>query len=141
MTKETADQTTVTSPFDAFASLFKMPEIEGDFGLDGMNKSMGAASEAGRILFDGAKAVMAKNIDIARENVQEVVDLATGAVTNKTPEASFQTVSDLTAKMAQRNMAGMREVADLMIDANQKAVTVMQERYAGALDEMSKGTS
>ncbi len=122
--------------FEAMADFFMAPKLDlatlGDFH----RKNFDAAYQAGKIMTDGAKAVMTKQVELGRDMAQEFSDIATGAAKAKDGDnialagmTAFQTAS-------QKNMANMRELADIAFDANQKAFAVVQARYVESMAEL-----
>lgn len=121
--------------FEAMADLFMVPKLDMSAAGDFHRKNMEAATEAGKILFDGSKAVAAKQVELSRDYVQEMTDMASGASKAK-DDTSPMVGFEFFQAAAQKNMASMREIADIAFDANQKAFAVMQTRYTECLSEV-----
>lgn len=135
--KKVADE--AQKGFESMADLMMMPRLDasamGDFG----RKNMDAMIEVGRILFDGAKNLTAKQIEVNRDMVQEFTNISTGVAKAKEGNAPGLGLDAFQA-MSQKNMTSAREIADIAFQANQKAFAVLQKRFTDAVSELQGET-
>ena len=54
----------------------------------------------------------------------------------KTPENGFAKSTEFAQGLVQKNIKASREASDVLVDAGQKAVTVLQERFAAGTEEI-----
>lgn len=122
--------------YEAFAEMFSAPTFDAAAIFEFQRKNMDASVEAGKILFDGIKAAAQKQIDLSKDALAEITEASTDVFTNKTPETGFAKTVEFTQGIMRKNLANMREVSDVMISANQKAVSILQDRYEAGSKEM-----
>jgi len=123
--------------FEAMADFFMIPKLDLSMLGDFHRKNFDASYQAGKILADGSKAILAKQVEMGRDMAQEFSDVATGAA-KAADDSSASGVAGMSAfqSVAQKGMANMRDLADIAFDANQKAFAVMQARYSESLAEL-----
>lgn len=123
--------------YDAMSEWFSVPNFDAKGVFEFQRRNIEAAIEANKIVFDGLKAATQKNIDLAKDSIAELNEVAGTAVSAKTPETSLQDSFELTKKMYQKNLAVAREAGDLVVDAGQKAVALLQKRYTDGAEELN----
>ncbi|WCL52701.1 phasin family protein [Gimibacter soli] len=131
--KMTAD---LKKGFEAFADFFKTPKLDVTSVIEFQKKNIEAAVEANKIAFEGAKAAAQAQIDMTKDAVAKFNDAATEVFSTKSPESSVTKGYEVAQKMFQSNLKGYREVTDLVIASNQKAVAVLQARYTAGVEEL-----
>lgn len=122
--------------FEAFADYFTAPTFDAKSVFEFQRKNVEAVVEANKIIFEGAKAAAQKNIDLAKDTLAEVNEATTAAMGSKTPENGVQKSVEMAQGMLQKNIKIARESADVMVDAGQKAVAVLQDRYTESTEEL-----
>ena len=135
-TKTEAKKTEAKKPADMFADWMTVPSFDAKGVFEFQRKNMEAAVEANKIVFEGMKTVAQKHIDLAKDSMAEMNEAATTAVNSKTPETGATKFADMSQDMMQKNIKIAREATDVMVDAGQKAVTVLQERFAEGSEEI-----
>lgn len=135
-TKTETKKAEAKKPADLFADWMTVPSFDAKGVFEFQRKNVEAAVEANKIVFEGMKSAAQKQIDLAKDSMAEINEVATTAVNSKTPENGATKFADLSQAMIQNNIKVAREVTDVMVDAGQKAVTVLQERVSEGSEEI-----
>ncbi|RMB08490.1 phasin family protein [Eilatimonas milleporae] len=122
--------------FDAFADMFSAPAVDVNSLFEFQRKNVEATVEANRIVFDGMKNVAQHQIDMAKDNLAELNELASTSFMEKTPENGMSSGMEAAQDIFRKNMTAAREAGDVAVEASQKAIAVLQKRYEEGVKEL-----
>jgi len=123
--------------FERFSAFFSMPNMDGTMFSDGINKNVETAMAVGKAYFDGSKEIIAKQVDLAKDHMQDMVQLGADLNANKLSESGMKSGLDAMQAAGQRNMQGMKDIAEATTSMHQNALKILQERYQTGLEEVS----
>ena len=121
----------------AFTSM-KMPGLP-DFQAfaDAQKRNLEALTTANKLAMEGAQAVGRRNMEI----IQQVMAEMTQAIQNisaaeGSPNAKAAQQAEMMKAAYERAVANMQEIAELIQKSNGEAVSVLNRRFAEALEEV-----
>ena len=135
----------MTDPF-SFKPNMDMSKIFAEFRLPAMpdmsalakaqQKNLEAISAANKVALEGARAVAERHMEIVQQSVAEMQD----AMRSMANPADIQEQAAKRAEMAkatyERAVGQMQELADLIQKSSGEALSVLQSRFAEAMEEV-----
>ena len=136
-----ADPKNAASPFDFdFTKMMadlKMPGV--DALVDGQRRNLEAMTAANKAAMDGVQAVMQRQAEILRESLTEAAKAAQdNAAAPANPQEAVTKQAELVRAAFEKNVANMKELAELMAKANTEAYEVLNKRFQEVMDDMQK---
>lgn len=121
----------------AFTSM-KMPGMP-DFQVfaDAQKRNLEALATANKLAMEGAQAVGRRNMEIMQQVMGEMTQAMQSMTTlegSPTDKAAQQ--AEMVKGAYERAVANMREIAELIQKSNGEAVSVLNRRFAEALEEV-----
>jgi phasin family protein len=121
----------------AFTSM-KMPGLP-DFQAfaDAQKRNLEALTTANKLAMEGAQAVGRRNMEIIQQVMSEMTQaMQSLSVTEASPNAKAAQQAELMRTAYERAVANMQEIAELIQKSNGEAVSVLNRRFAEALEEV-----
>jgi phasin family protein len=121
----------------AFTSM-KMPGLP-DFQAfaDAQKRNLEALTTANKLAMEGAQAVGRRNMEIIQQVMSEMTQaMQSLSVTESSPNAKAAQQAELMRTAYERAVANMQEIAELIQKSNGEAVSVLNRRFAEALEEV-----
>jgi phasin family protein len=121
----------------AFTSM-KMPGLP-DFQAfaDAQKRNLEALTTANKLAMEGAQAVGRRNMEIIQQVMSEMTQaMQSLSVTETSPNAKAAQQAELMRTAYERAVANMQEIAELIQKSNGEAVSVLNRRFAEALEEV-----
>ena len=128
-------------PFGDFANLmtqFQVPGINWQELVTTQQRNLEAVAKANQILFEGASAVMRREIEVLRSAMEEAATASRALVQQRggDPQASAAERLAMARTAFERAIENMRELSDLAARCNREALDVVNRRTLEAFDEM-----
>lgn len=103
--------------------------------MDAYKRNLEAMSAANRIALEGAQAVARRHMEIVQQTMSELTEnlRAMSAIDAPTEKAAKN--AELLKKAYERAVANTKELADLIQHANAEAVSLLNKRFAEAVEE------
>jgi len=121
----------------AFASM-KMPGLP-DFQVfaDAQKRNLEALTMANKLAMEGAQAVGRRNMEIIQQVMSEMTQAMQSLGTaDGSPNAKAAQQAEMMKAAYERAVANMQEIAELIQKSNGEAVSVLNRRFAEALEEV-----
>ena len=140
----------MTDPF-SFKPNMDMTKLLAEFRLPAMpdmsalakaqQKNLEAISAANKVALEGARAVAERHMEIVQQSVAEMQD----AMRSMANPADIQEQAAKRAEMAkatyERAVGQMQELADLIQKSSGEALSLLQKRFAEAMEEVKSFSS
>jgi phasin family protein len=128
------------TPFDfditkAFAD-FKVPGMDVETILAAQRKNIEALAAANKLAFDGVQAVMKRQMEIARQAVEETMSAAREMSVTGNPGDKAAKQAEMVKEAIERTLANMRELAEMMGKSNREAFELLNKRFTQTMDEL-----
>lgn len=117
-----------------------------DFRIPGMldiqalaaaqRRNFEALSAANRVALEGAQAVARRHMEILQQAMAEMTQAMESVSGEATPQDKAAKQAELVKATYGRAVANMQEIADLIQKSNSEAVSLLNKRFAEAMDEV-----
>ena len=122
--------------FSKFATDFKLPALDIEAYISAQRKNMEALSQANRLAYDGLQAVAKRQIEIARQSLEQATTAAREVAEPGTPHDKAAKQAELAKTSFERAISNLRELGELVTKANTEAFDLLQTRFTQGLDEV-----
>ena len=123
-----------------FAKLFAemklpaMPDLEGFIAAN--RRNIEAFTAANRVAMEGAQAVARRNMEIMQQSIAELTECMKAFAEADGPQAKAAKQAEMMKQAYERAVANMQELRDLIQHSNSEALSLLNKRFAEALDEV-----
>ena len=111
-----------------------MPDMEAFLGYQ--RRNMETLSQANRVALEGAQAVAKRHMEIAQQAMAELTDAMKSISAAEAPQAKAAKQAELLKTSYAKAVSNMKEIADLIQRANGEALSLINRRFAEAMDEV-----
>jgi len=147
---EASKSSSTTTPFamamsqaktaaDEFTKRFaemKLPAMPGmDTLMSAHKRNIEALSAANRIALEGAQAVAKRHMEIMQQTMAELTETMRAMAVPEAPQAMAAKQTELLKIAYERAVANTREISDLIQQSNGEALSLLNKRFAEAMDE------
>ena len=119
----------------AFAG-FTFPGLDVESIVAAQRKNLEALTQANQLAVEGVQAVARRQVEIAREAVDEVSSLVREWTQPGAPEERIAKNAEYAKQAFEKGVANARELAELVTKANTEAFSVIQKRVAEGFEEL-----
>ncbi|HZB91945.1 MAG TPA: phasin family protein [Stellaceae bacterium] len=119
----------------AFAG-FNFPGLDIESVVAAQRKNLEALTQANQLAVEGVQAVARRQVEIARETVDEVSSLVREWTQPGAPEERIAKHAEYAKQAFEKGVANARELAELVTKANTEAFSVIQKRVAEGFEEL-----
>jgi len=135
----------MTDPF-SFKPNMDITKIMAEFRLPAMpdmtelakaqQKNLEAISAANRVALEGARAVAELHMEIVQQSVAEMQDAMRSMAKPSDAQEQAAKRAEMAKATYERAVGQMQELADLIQRSSGEALSVLQKRFAEAMDEV-----
>lgn len=119
----------------AFAG-FQLPGFDVESIVAAQRKNLEALTQANQLAVEGVQAVARRQVEIAREAVDEVSSLVRDWTQPGAPEERMAKNAEYAKLAFEKGIANARELAELVTKANAEAFGVIQKRVSEGFEEL-----
>jgi phasin family protein len=120
--------------FFADMKLPAMPDME--VFVAASRKNLETLSAANRIALEGAQAVARRHMEIVQSSMAELTEAMQALAAADAPQAKAAKQAELLKQAYQHAVAHMKELSDLIQQSNAEALSLINQRFAEAMDEV-----
>ena len=114
----------------------KMPGTPGATELmEAHKRNLEAMSAANRIALEGAQTVARRHMEIVQQTMTELSEQLRAMASIETPQEKAAKQAELLKQAFEHAASNTKELADMIQHANQEAVSLLNKRFAEAMDE------
>ena len=127
---------------------FDMMKVLGEFRMPAMpdmealaaaqRRNIEALSTANRVALEGAQAVARRHMEIMQTSVAEMTEAMQSFSTADAPQDKAAKQAQLAKASYEKAVANLQEIADLIQKSNHEALSVLNKRFAEAMDEVKR---
>ena len=127
---------------------FDMMKVLGEFRMPAMpdmealaaaqRRNIEALSTANRVALEGAQAVARRHMEIMQASVAEMTEAMKSFSTADAPQDKAAKQAQLAKASYEKAVANLQEIADLIQKSNHEALSVLNKRFAEAMDEVKR---
>ena len=122
------------SRFFAEMKLPALPDIESLLAAN--RKNLETLSAANRVAMEGAQAVARRHMEIVQGNMAELTEAMQALASTDAPQVKAAKQAELLKQAYQHAVAQMTELCDLIQQSNAEALSLINRRFAEAMDEV-----
>ncbi len=111
-----------------------MPDVEQLAAAQGRNFE--ALSAANKVALEGAQAVARRHMEILQQSMSEMTQAMQSMAGAQDPQARATKQAEMLKAAYERAVSNMREVADLIQKSNTEALSLLNQRFTEAMDEV-----
>jgi phasin family protein len=115
---------------------FRLPTVDVEAVVASQRKNIEALTQANQLAVEGVQAVARRQVEIARQAVEEYTSLLRDLSTPVAPEDRLAKQVDVVKGAMEKGLANARELAELATKANTEAFNVINKRFTESLDEV-----
>ena len=115
---------------------FRLPTVDVEAVVAAQRKNIEALTQANQLAVEGVQAVARRQVEIARQAVEEYTSLLRELTTPVAPEDRLAKQVDVVKGAMEKGLANAREIAELATKANTEAFNVINKRFTEGLDEV-----
>jgi phasin family protein len=115
---------------------FRVPAVDVDAVVASQRKTIEAFTQANQLAVEGVQAVARRQVEIARQSVEEFTSFFREISQPGTPEDKLAKQAEVMKGALEKGLANARELAELATKANTEAFNVLNKRVAEGLDEV-----
>ena len=120
---------------------WRLPGFDLEAMAQSQRKNIEALTQANQLALEGTQAWMRRNLELARETMEEVSAMMTEFTKPTTSiEARFQRQAEYSKKAIEKGFANIRDLAELVSKANTDAFGVISKRVTEGLEEVRELT-
>ena len=95
-----------------------------------------ALSAANKVALEGAQAVARRHMEILQQSMSEMTQAMQSMTGAQDPQARATKQAEMLKAAYERAVGNMREVADLIQKSNAEALSLLNQRFTEAMDEV-----
>jgi phasin family protein len=95
-----------------------------------------ALSAANKVSLEGAQAVARRHMEILQQSMSEMTQAMQSMAGAQDPQAGASKQAEMLKSAYERAVGNMREVADLIQKSNTEALSLLNQRFTEAMDEV-----
>jgi phasin family protein len=115
---------------------FRVPSLDVEAVVASQRKNIEALTQANQLAVEGVQAVARRQVEIARQTIEEFSAMVQGFTQAGTPEERLAKQAELTKGALERGLSNARELTELVTKANTEAFNVINKRVTEGLDEI-----
>jgi len=115
---------------------FRLPTVDVEAVVASQRKNIEALTQANQLAVEGVQAVARRQVEIARQAVEEYTSLLRELSAPVAPEDRLAKQVDVVKGAVEKGLANARELAELATKANTEAFNVINKRFTEGLDEV-----
>jgi len=129
-------QTFLDTDFSKAFAGFTLPGFDVEAALASQRKNIEALTQANQLAVEGVQAVARRQVEIAREAIDEASAVLRDIVQPTAPEERLAKQAELLKQTFERSLANTRELALMLAKANTEAFDVVAKRVAQGFEEI-----
>jgi len=115
---------------------YQVPGVDWQELMASQQKNVEALTKANQVLFEGAQAVVQREIEIMQKAMQEFAEASRELMQEGDPQAQAQKRLELAKASFEAALRNMRELAELAGRSNREALELINQRAIESFDEI-----
>ncbi|WBV41344.1 phasin family protein [Pseudoroseomonas cervicalis] len=113
-----------------------MPDMESLAAAQ--RRNFEALSAANKIALEGAQAVARRHMEILQQSMSEMTSAMQGVAQGDSPQDKAAKQAELLKATYGRAVTNLQEIADMIQKSNTEALSLLNKRFAEAMEEVQK---
>jgi phasin family protein len=127
--------------FSDFAKMIKdyqLPGVDWQEVMASQQKNVEALTKANQVLFEGAQAVVQREVEILHKAMQEFAEASRDLLQEDNAQAQTQKRLELAKRLFETALQNMRELAELATQSNREALELINRRAMESFEEIRR---
>jgi phasin family protein len=121
--------------FGKFAEQFNFAGIDSNAVLETHRKNLEAVTKANQMAFEGAQALVERQVEILRQNAEETAKAVRELSQPGKPADKLVAQTEMVKEAYETALANLRELVELSVKSNTAAAEVLNHRFTDGLEE------
>jgi len=121
--------------FGKFAEQFNFTGFDSNAVIETHRKNLEAVTKANQMAFEGAQAVVERQVEILRQSAEEAAKAVRELSQPGKPADKLVAQTEMVKDAYEAALANLRELVELSVKSNTAAAEVLNHRFADGLDE------
>jgi len=121
--------------FGKFAEQFNFAGFDSNAVIETHRKNLEAVTKANQMAFEGAQAVVERQVEILRQSAEEAAKAVRELSQPGKPADKLVAQTEMVKDAYEAALANLRELVELSVKSNTAAAEVLNHRFADGLDE------
>ena len=117
-------------------SEFRVPTLDVDAVVASQRKNIEALTQANQLAVEGVQAVARRQVEIARQAVEEFSAMIRDFAVPVSPEDRLAKQAEFSKQALEKGLTNARELTEMVAKANNEAFNVINKRLSEGLDEV-----
>jgi len=122
--------------FGKFAEQFNFAGIDSNAVIETHRKNVEAVTKANQMAFEGAQAVVERQVEILRQSVEEAAKAVRELSQPGKPADKLVAQTEMVKEAYEATLANLRELVELSVKSNTAAAEVLNHRFTDGLEEL-----
>jgi phasin family protein len=135
-----ANQPKTLADFGDFTKFFadmKLPAVpDMEAFVAASRRNIETLTAANKVALEGAQAVARRHMEIVQQSMSEMTEALRSMSTVESPQAKAARQAELLKAAYEHAVSNLKEIGDLIQNANAEAVKLLNTRFAEAMDEV-----
>ena len=116
---------------------FRLPAMmDMDALAAAQRRNLEALSAANKVALEGAQAVARRHMEILQQSMSEMTQAMQSVAGAQDPQARATKQAEMLKSAYEHAVGNMRELADLIQKSNSEALSLLNQRFTEAMDEV-----
>ena len=115
---------------------FRVPAVDVDAVVASQRKNIEALTQANQLAVEGVQAVARRQVEIARQAMEEFSAMIRDLATPGSPEDRLAKQAEFSKHALEKGLSNARELTEMVTKANTEAFNVINKRLTESLDEV-----
>jgi phasin family protein len=120
---------------------YQVPGVDWQELMASQQKNVEALTRANQVLFEGAQAVVQRQVEILQKAMQEFAEASRQLLQEGNPQAQTQKRLELAGTAFEAALHNMRELAEMAGRSNREALEMINQRAMESFDEIRSAIS
>jgi phasin family protein len=117
-------------------SEFRVPSVDVDAVVASQRKNIEALTQANQLAVEGVQAVARRQVEIARQAMEEFSAMIRDMVQPVSPEDRLAKQAEFSKQALEKGLSNARELTEMVTKANTEAFNVINKRVTESLEEV-----
>jgi len=117
-------------------SEFRVPSVDVDAVVASQRKNIEALTQANQLAVEGVQAVARRQVEIARQAMEEFSAMIRDLVQPVSPEDRIAKQAEFSKLALEKGLTNARELTEMVAKANTEAFNVINKRVTESLEEV-----
>ena len=122
--------------FSKMNTPFQLPTVDSSEIVKIQQRNLEVLTAANRIAFEGARALLERQVEIARETMSQAAEAVTEISAGTTVEERVAKQAEVAKSVYEKGITNLRELTELSTKSSREAADLLNSRVAESIEEV-----